>query len=118
MEKHGFKVVDTAGEYRLLALSFSGDTPVFSKSVKEGFVKDEGLTIYYSNQCPCIPNCIEQVEGYCKANNIKLNLIHVDTLQKAKEVTCVFNNWAVFYNGEFKTVHLLNEGYLKKLLGL
>jgi hypothetical protein len=40
----------------------------------------------------------------------------VDTLEKAKSVPCVFNNWAVFYGGKFETVHLLNEGYLKKLL--
>ncbi|WP_242987633.1 YoaP domain-containing protein [Anaerobacterium chartisolvens] len=24
------------------------------------------------------------------------------------------NNYAVFYEGRFKTVHLLNEGYLNK----
>nr|WP_232469533.1 YoaP domain-containing protein [Brachyspira pilosicoli] len=24
------------------------------------------------------------------------------------------NNWAVFYNGEFETTHLLNETFLKK----
>ena len=28
--------------------------------------------------------------------------------------SCVFNNWAVFHNGKFETVHLLNEGSLKK----
>ena len=37
-------------------------------------------------------------------------------LEKAKAMPCVFNNWAVFYDGKFETVHLLNEGYLKKML--
>ena len=27
-----------------------------------------------------------------------------------------FNNWAVFHKGKFVTHHLLNEGYLKKML--
>jgi len=27
----------------------------------------------------------------------------VDTLQKAKELPCVFNNWGVFYKGKFQT---------------
>ena len=31
----------------------------------------------------------------------------VDTLEKAKAVPCVFNNWAVFYKGSFQTVNLL-----------
>ena len=43
-----------------------------------------------------------------------LNLIAVDTLEKAKNVPCIFNNWAVFYNGNFVTNHLLNETFLKK----
>jgi len=76
------------------------------------------LTIYYGVQCPYIPNCIEQIKNYCLENHIPLELIAVDSLEKAKAVPCVFNNWAVFYNGNFETVHLLNEGYLKKLLGL
>ena len=76
------------------------------------------MSIYYGLQCPYIPNCIEEVKVYCESNDIPLNLIRVDTLEKAKALQCVFNNWAVFYHGEFQTVHLLNAGYLKKLLGL
>lgn len=45
-----------------------------------------------------------------------MELIAVDTLEKAKNLPCVFNNWAVFYRKKFETVHLLNEGYLKKML--
>ena len=40
----------------------------------------------------------------------------MDSLEAAKAVPCVFNNWAVFKDGRFETVHLLNEGQLKKLL--
>ena len=76
----------------------------------------DALTIYYGVQCPYIPNCIEQIESYCKVNHIPIRLIAADTLEKAKSVPCVFNNWAVFYGGKFETVHLLNEGYLKKML--
>jgi hypothetical protein len=53
---------------------------------------------------------------FCTANGIPLDLIKVDTLEKAKALPCVFNNWAVFYKGKFETLHLLNEGYLKKIL--
>jgi N-acetylglutamate synthase-like GNAT family acetyltransferase len=117
MLKNGFETVDVVGaDYELLALSFDGTKPMFAESAKEQSVESKTLTIYYGLQCPYIPNCIEQVETYCKANSIPLDLIKVDTLEKAKAIPCVFNNWAVFYNGKFETVHLLNEGYLKKLL--
>jgi len=118
MLKHGFKTVDTIGdEYELLALSFDGTKPRFAETAKKQNIDSKVLTIYYGLQCPYIPNCIEQIEGYCKENRIPLDLVKVDTLQKAKSVPCVFHNWAVFYDGKFETVHLLNEGYLVKLLG-
>lgn len=117
MMKYGFKTVDTIdGGYELMALSFNGTTPSFADNAKKKSIESKELTIYYGMQCPYISNCIEQIKAYCEENKILLNLVPVDTLEKAKAVPCVFNNWAVFYNGKFETVHLLNEGYLKKLL--
>ena len=39
-----------------------------------------------------------------------------DTLQKAKELPCVFNNRAVFYKGRFETVDQLDPAALARLL--
>jgi GNAT superfamily N-acetyltransferase len=116
MQRYSFETVDTAGEYELLALSFDGTKPEFAPNAKKQRIDSKTLTIYYGMQCPYIPNCIEQIQNYCSGNDIQVDLIQVDTLEKAKTVPCVFNNWAVFYNGNFETVHLLNEGYLKKML--
>lgn len=116
MQKYGFQVVDSIGDYELLALSFNGTKPAFTDHAKRQSCDGNKLTIYYGVQCPYIPNCIEQIKSFCHENHIPLELIRVDSLEKAKAVPCVFNNWAVFYNGKFETVHLLNEGYLKKLL--
>jgi len=117
LQKFGFETVDTmAGDYELMALSFDGSKPAFTENAKNLKIDSDVLTIYYGLQCPYIPNCIEQIEAYCSAQGIPLLLIKVDTMEKAKALPCVFNNWAVFYKGEFETVHLLNEGYLRKLL--
>lgn len=119
MLKYGFEVVDTIGnEYELLALSFDGAKPHVADHAKLMNIENKELTIYYGLQCPYIPNCISQIKDYGESNNYSLNLIAVDTLEKAKNVPCIFNNWAVFYKGKFETVHLLNETYLKKLIGL
>ncbi len=117
MQKFDFVVVDNIGDYELLSLSFDGTNPTFNDTAREMSVANNELTIYYGIQCPYITNCLEQVTSYCENKNISLNLIAVDSLEKAKNLPCVFNNWAVFYNGKFETVHLLNEGYLKKLIG-
>lgn len=115
VETYEFKVVDSVGEYELLALSFDGTIPSFTNNVKKGSIDSKTLTIYYGKQCPFIPNCVEQVRKCCKDYSIDVNLIEVDSLEKAKSVPCIFNNWAVFKEGKFETVLLLNEGYLKKL---
>ncbi|MDH6353739.1 GNAT superfamily N-acetyltransferase [Dysgonomonas sp. PH5-45] len=116
-KKFGFEVVDTTDNgYELLALSFDGTTPKFAQSAKKQNIESKELTIYYDMQCPYVHQNIETIKQYCKIHNIPLSLIQVDTLQKAKELPCVFNNWAVFYKGSFETVNLLDIGYLKRIL--
>lgn len=117
LQRFGFETVDTIDkEYELLALSFDGSKPRFAVNAKKQRIDDERLIIYYGLQCPFIPKTIEQIEAYCQQNNIPLNLVKVDSLEKAKEVPCIFNNWAVFYKGRFVSVSIFNETFLKKIL--
>ncbi|MDL2277326.1 GNAT family N-acetyltransferase [Parabacteroides sp. OttesenSCG-928-G07] len=116
-KRFGFEVVDTTDNgYELLALSFDGTTPQFTQNVKTQEIDNEELTIYYDIQCPFVYQTIETLRQYCDAHDIPASLIQVDTLQKAKELPCVFNNWAVFYKGQFETVNLLSVENLKRIL--
>lgn len=117
-KKFGFQVVDTTGDgYELLALSFDGTTPQFSQRVKSGEIESRELTIYYDMQCPFVDQNIEMIRRYCRMNGVPASFIQVDTLQKAKELPCVFNNWGVFYEGKFETVNLLPDvAGLKRIL--
>lgn len=116
-KKFGFEMVDsTDNGYELLALSFDGTLPHFAKTAKKMEIETQELTIYYSMQCPYIPQYIERIKKYCDINHVPVLFKHIDTLQKAKELPCVFNNWAVFYKGKFETVNLLDESTLKRIL--
>ncbi|MCH5171254.1 MAG: GNAT family N-acetyltransferase [Erysipelotrichales bacterium] len=116
-KKFGFEVVDTTkNDYQLLALSFDGTTPRFSETAKKEAIDSKDLTIYYDMQCPFIYEAIEKIREYCKESNVPVNLIEVDTLNKAKKLPCTFNNWALFYKGEFKTVNILNVSSVKRML--
>ena len=108
--------MDVAGGYELLALSFDGTKPKFTDSAKKQKIENRELTVYYSPQCPFILQKIESIRAYCEANGVPASFILVDTLQKAKELPCVFNNWAVFYQGKFETVNLVDVGYVERLL--
>ena len=114
-KQFGFEVVDfTEDGYELLALSLDGTTPRFIAQNRE--IENKELTIYYDLQCPYILQNIEAIKEFCASNDIPASFIHVDTLQKAKALPCVFNNWGVFYKGKFETVNLLNVDSVKKIL--
>ena len=106
----------TPDGYRLLALSFDGTTPRFAENAKRLEIERQELTIYYSPQCPYIHQSVELVRKTCQELEAPYTLIPVDTLEKAKALPCVFNNWAVFYGGKFVTVNLLDTAALKRLL--
>lgn len=116
-KKFGFKVVDTTDSgYELLALSFDGTTPSFAPNAKSEKIEAQELTIYYDMQCPFIYSYIGTLREYCQAHEIPASFIQIDTLEKAKSLPCVFNNWASFYKGKFDTVNLLDVARLKRIL--
>lgn len=117
-KSYGFEVADTTESgYELLSLSFDGAAPRFADSAKKEKIESQELTIYYDMQCPYVSQNLDTIKEYCKANNVPVTLSMVDTLGKAKELPCVFNNWAVFYKGNFQTVNLiLDVENLKRIL--
>lgn len=115
-EKYGFKVVDSIGEYELLALSFQEEQPKFTETARKMKSETTDFTIYYSLECPYTLNSIKEIEEYTKVQNIPIKIIRVDTLEKAKSVPCVFNNWANFKDGQFVSNTLLNKNSFEKLI--
>ena len=113
----GFEVVDTIQDYELLALKFDdNDTPKFNENARLMKIDDEDFTIYYTNQCPYVEYEIRELTDYAESNNIKLNFIKIDSLEKAKNAPCIINNWANFYRGEFVSNRIINAKAFEKLL--
>ena len=116
-EHYGFKVVDTINNYELLALQFDdNETPKFNDTARTMKIDNKDFTIYYSPECPYVEYEIKELSEYSKEKNIKINFIKIDSLEKAKEVPCIFNNWANFYKGEFISNTILNKNSFEKLL--
>ena len=114
---YGFKVIDEIGDYELLALQFDeSETPKFNDNARTMKIDSEDFTIYYSSLCPYVEHEIKELTEYAKENNIPLNIIKIDTLESAKEVPCIFNNWANFYKGKFISNTILNTNSFKKLI--
>lgn len=116
-KKYGFQTVDTTESgYELLALSFGGETPKFTESAKKERIDGQELTVFYDMQCPFVYQKVGEIREYCAANDVPVNLVEVDTLEKAKSLPCVFNNWGAFYKGRFETVNLLDVSAVQKIL--
>ena len=115
--RFGFETVDTTENgYELLALSLDGTTPRFTPNARRMEIASGELTVYYDFQCPFVYQNVERLREYCGENAIPAAFRLVDTLEKAKGLPCVFNNWAVFYGGRFQTVNLLDAAGLKRIL--
>ena len=115
-EHYGFKVVDTINDYELLSLSFNKEQPSFNECAKKMEIDSKDFTIYYSPECPYTVNCINEITSYANNHNIKINIIKIDSLASAKNVPCVFNNWANFKDGHFVSNTLLNKNSFEKLV--
>ena len=116
-EHFGFKVVDSIADYELLALQFDKAVPPkFNDNARKMEIDNEDFTIYYSNECPYVEYEVNELSEYAKSKNIKINFIKIDSLEKAKNAPCVFNNWANFYKGKFISNTILNANALEKLL--
>ena len=116
-KKYGFESIDaTVDGYELLAFSFDGKIPQFSDKARQQQIENQELTIFYSMQCPFIVQKIEEIKQYCDDNKVAVSMIPVDSLEKAKDLPCVFNNWGSFYKGKFETVNLLDKTALGKIL--
>lgn len=96
--------------------SFDGTTPRFSDSVKKMTIPEKELTIYYDCQCPFIPARIDMLRQHCLDKKIPAQFIAVDSLDMAKSLPCVFNNWAVFFGGQFVTVNQIDRGFVERLV--
>ena len=104
-------------DYKLMALSFDkSDTPKFSDTARDMRIDNKDFTIYYNNECPYVEYEVKELSDYAKSNNIKLNFVKIDSLEKAKNAPCIINNWANFYKGKFISNTILNANAFEKLL--
>ncbi len=116
-EHFGFKVVDSIEDYELLALEFdNSETPKFNDNTRKMEIDNKDFTIYYSNECPYVEHQIDELSEYSKDKKFKINFVKIDTLEKAKNAPCIFNNWANFYKGKFISNTILNANSLEKLI--
>lgn len=95
----------------------NNEVPKFNETARKMEIDNQDFTIYYSPECPYVEHEVEELTEYAKENKVNINFIKIDSLEKAKNAPCVFNNWANFYQGKFISNTILNTNSFKKLIG-
>ena len=119
MKYKGFETVDTASPYfELMYLPFdkSADKPCFKKSVHTHENIPKGFALYYTNQCPFTAKYVPVIESMAKERGADLQVIHIDTKEKAQNAPSPFTTYSLFYDGEFVTHEILSEKKFEKIL--
>lgn len=114
----GFMTADTAAPYfELLYLPFDDDTPVpkFKDCAREGKTKEQGLVLYYSNQCPHTDKYAPLLAGYAKEYDLDLKLHKIESGEAARNAPSAATTYALFYNGTFITNEILSQKSFGKL---
>lgn len=114
-----FKVCDIAyPDYELLYLPFfeNYNMPKFKKCVKDRVIKDDGLVLYYTNQCPHNDKYVRLIKDISEEKGISIKVVKFKTKEEAQNAANPFTTYSLFYNGEFITNEILSENKFFKLI--
>ena len=114
----GFTLADAASPYfELLCLPFeeSVTVPKFKDCAREGTIEEQGLVLYYSNQCPHTDKYAPVLAKIIKEYGMDLKMIKIDSKEAAQNAPVPFTTYALFYNGTFVTNEILSEKSFGKI---
>lgn len=116
-EHIGFEIVDQVEPYfQLMALTWNKHVvPSFKKQVKT-FSGDEGITIYYTVQCPFAVGILEELRKIAENKNVPFKTIRITTKEKAQNSPTIWTTFGLFYNGKFITHEIISPNKFDRLL--
>lgn len=115
----GFKVCDSAKPYfELLYLPFIDNIkkPQFKECAKEGIIKEKGIVLYYSNQCPHTEKYAYLIKEAANEKDVSFILRKITTIKEAQNAPSPFTTYSIFMNGKFETNEILTEKKFIKIL--
>ncbi|WP_331472468.1 N-acetyltransferase, partial [Clostridioides difficile] len=115
----GFCLADTSEpNYELLYFPFTDNAPIpyFKNCVKKRKLNENGIVLYYSNQCPHTEKYAPILKKIANSRGIDVNLIKFETAKEAQNAPAPFTTYSLFFNGEFVTNEILSEKKIEKFL--
>ena len=107
----GFTKADEAAPfYELVYLPFGSGAPVprFKPSVKQPRIEEEGMVLYYTNQCPFTDKYAPLLDEVAQKRGQKVMPIKLESAQEAQNAPAPFTTYSFFYGGAFVTNEILS----------
>jgi len=114
----GFLLADEAPTgISLLYLPLTADAqaPRFKPCAKEARIPEDGLVLYYTDQCPFTFYWVPRVQEACATHGVPLKVIHLTDKAAAQNAPAPVTTYALFKDGQFVTQVIQTD---KKLLAL
>lgn len=119
LKHRGFLVADKAPpSYELLYLPFQKDTlvPQFKDSVRAGQISEQGMVLFYSNQCPHTDKYAPILKTLANQRGFDVKLIKFETAEAAQNAPAPFTTYSFFLNGKFVTNEIFGEKKFEQFL--
>lgn len=117
--KHGFEVVDTAGDFVLLAcrLRKGGFDPRFAEAVKEPGPSTRGVFVgRYTDQCPFNAHWAQEMAAALTGAGRKARVEHLTTQEQAQQVRSPLGTYGLERDGVLVSHCLQSAGGVERLL--
>ncbi len=118
-EHMGFTLQDEAKPYfQLMSLTWNEHAalPVFKKQVENYSFNDEGITIFYTAQCPFAIGVLGDLQELTEKKGLQFQAHRLSTKDKAQTSPAIWTTFIVFYNGELLTHEIMSVNKFEKLL--
>lgn len=119
LKHRGFEKCDEAAPFfELYYLPFDKnyDRPSFKEHVRQTIANNDGLVIYYSNQCPFPAKYVPIIQKVADDRGVSLKCIKIESTKEAQNAPCPFTSYCMFYNGKLVTHEVQNDNRFIKLL--
>ncbi len=117
-EHMGFELVDQAEPYfQLMTLKWDeqASDPFFKKN-EEALCRDEGISIYYTAQCPFAVGILEDLRKVAESKKVPFHTYRIATKEEAQNSPIIWTTFGMFYNGKFITHEIMSSNKFEKLL--
>ena len=115
--RNGFKLVDQADRFQLLAKPFSNKATCKLRPTANAAADfSDGLHLVYAPQCPMLPKSVNDLTEMAAEHGLHLQVTELKTAAAAQKAPSMYGVYALLWNGKLLADHYVSKGKFKGLL--